>query len=93
MYEGFGIPLLEALAVGTRVAASLIPPHQEVAGGNAVYFPLDNLASAAEILYNLSVKTQNDQEPLNAYTKPNIYFFWEKSATALAQLYQRLSGG
>lgn len=35
-YEGFGITLAEAMAVGTPVVASDIPPHREVAGDAAV---------------------------------------------------------
>ena len=38
IYEGFGLPLLEALACGCPVAVSDIPPHREVCGPDAVYF-------------------------------------------------------
>lgn len=43
LYEGFGIPLLEAMACGTPVAASNIPALAEVAGDAALLFdPRDN---------------------------------------------------
>ncbi|MGD2114973.1 MAG: glycosyltransferase family 1 protein, partial [Acidobacteriota bacterium] len=38
-YEGFGLPLLEALAAGTPVVASDIPVLREVAGEAALYAP------------------------------------------------------
>ena len=38
IYEGFGLPPLEAMACGCPVAVSDIPPHREVAGGTAMYF-------------------------------------------------------
>lgn len=41
-FEGFGMPVLEALAAGIPVACSDIPPLREVAGDAALFFdPLD----------------------------------------------------
>jgi glycosyltransferase involved in cell wall biosynthesis/GT2 family glycosyltransferase len=43
LYEGFGLPVLEAMKSGTPVVASDIPPVREVAGDAALYVakPLD----------------------------------------------------
>lgn len=43
LYEGFGLPVLEAMTLGTPVVASDIPPVREVAGDAALYVsrPLD----------------------------------------------------
>lgn len=37
IYEGFGMPIAEAAAVGARVIASDIPPHHEASGGRATF--------------------------------------------------------
>jgi glycosyltransferase involved in cell wall biosynthesis len=53
LYEGFGIPLLEAMACHTPVLASDIPCFREVCGEAAIYFAptsVDTLAVELEIL-------------------------------------------
>jgi glycosyltransferase involved in cell wall biosynthesis len=38
IYEGFGLPPVEAMACGCLIAVSDIPAHREVCGGTAIYF-------------------------------------------------------
>ena len=54
LFEGFGIPVLEAMSLGTAVACSRLPSHAEIAGGDALYFdPADevSIADALELLW------------------------------------------
>jgi glycosyltransferase involved in cell wall biosynthesis len=51
-YEGFGIPLVEAMSFGLPIVASRIPATEEVAGDVALYYgdPLDDVALSGKIL-------------------------------------------
>lgn len=54
-YEGFGIPVLEALALGVDVLASDIPAIREVGGDLVSYFQAD----APELLKELVLNSEN----------------------------------
>ena len=52
-YEGFGIPILEAMAAGRPMVLSDIPVFREITEGQGVYFPHDDceaMASAIELV-------------------------------------------
>lgn len=49
-YEGFGLPVLEALACGRPVLASDLPAHREVGGEVATYLPGDDDTWAQALL-------------------------------------------
>ncbi|MGE5344846.1 MAG: glycosyltransferase family 4 protein [Acidithiobacillales bacterium] len=49
-WEGFGIPVLEALSLGTPVACSDLPVLGEVAGEDALYFNPEDEASIADAM-------------------------------------------
>lgn len=90
LYEGFGIPMLEAFAVGTPVWASDIPPFREVGGGAFTPFDPDNLAEAQEILYSLFVDEARQERLASLGRERLLAFSWSKSADTLLALYRKL---
>jgi glycosyltransferase involved in cell wall biosynthesis len=50
LYEGFGIPLIEAMAAGIPIAAHDIPIFREIAGDAAVYFRNERDEAASAML-------------------------------------------
>jgi glycosyltransferase involved in cell wall biosynthesis len=94
LYEGFGIPLLEAMSQGVPVAAADIPSLHEVAGEAALYFPVSedttSLAIASETLYTLFID-QNRREALIQKGKERLRAFsWKSSAEIMLGEYERL---
>ena len=49
-YEGFGLPVLEALACGAPVIASDLPVHREITGGHAILVPVGDVDALAAAL-------------------------------------------
>lgn len=53
LFEGFGLPVLEAMAVGTAVLTSCVTALPEVAGEAAAYCDPTSIGSIAEVLERL----------------------------------------
>lgn len=85
LYEGFGIPPLEAQACGCPVLAANAASIPEVLQASALYFdPLDvaHIASAMErILSDLPLRQSLRRRGLNNVTR----FSWEESARRISQ--------
>jgi glycosyltransferase involved in cell wall biosynthesis len=61
-YEGYGLPLAESLARGVPAVASDIPPHREVAGDAALYFPPGDAAALAGCLRRVAAERERFAE-------------------------------
>jgi glycosyltransferase involved in cell wall biosynthesis len=90
--EGFGLPVLEAMASGTPVVCSRAASLPEVAGDAALYFDPTSAEELAEKMEEL-LNSGELQESLRAKGLERAkQFTWEKSTRKHVELYQRLLG-
>lgn len=90
LYEGFGIPLLEAFACNTPVIASNSSSLPEVAKDAALYFnPSDetDLLNQMQLLYNNPVVRK---DLIDKGQKRLLDFSWEKHYKATLDVYYKL---
>lgn len=91
LYEGFGIPILEAMSQGVPVAASDIPCLREVALDATSYFDPTSVASCEEILYTLLTDNNRRESGISLGISRFSLFSWRKSAEMLLTEYQKLT--
>jgi glycosyltransferase involved in cell wall biosynthesis len=101
MYEGFGLPIIEAMATGTPVVASDIAAHREAGGGLATLVPLsgtatgfdsdravdENTADAFAAAIAFAVRQGSEgRDDRRRWAEP---FTWARTAAATLEVYTR----
>ena len=93
--EGFGLPLLEAMACGTPVLASAIAALREVAGEAAEYAPAGNVEAWTMAAERLLRERQIDALSWSARGRRAggraALFSWDESAARTVALYRALA--
>ena len=90
LYEGFGLPMLEAMACGTPVVASTAACLPEVAGGAALLVPPTDVEALAQALQR-AFSDETERGALAARGRARAaQFRWEAAAQQVLGLYHRL---
>lgn len=89
LYEGFGMPALEAMACGTPTVASASTSLPEVCGKGALLVPPTDEASLAEALHLLVTNESLRRELRGRGIAQAAKFPWSETARRTAEVYQQ----
>jgi glycosyltransferase involved in cell wall biosynthesis len=89
LYEGFGLPVLEAMSRGVPVACSDIPVLREVAGVAALFFPPTAAGQIASAIGRLTRDEALRRRAADAGRRHAATFTWAKAAQATLDCYRR----
>jgi glycosyltransferase involved in cell wall biosynthesis len=91
MYEGFGLPLLEAMACGTLVLSSNAASLPEVGGDVALYFPPTDAQALAEGLDHIAAMTATERdERVQAGLDRASEFSWSRCTNQVIDVLSRV---
>jgi glycosyltransferase involved in cell wall biosynthesis len=93
LYEGFGLPPLEAMAAGCPCLVSRVASHPEVCGDAASYCNPHDAADVAQALQRLLTDAGLRATLRERGTRRAAQFTWERCADATIGVMERTIGG
>jgi len=92
IYEGFGLPILEAMACGTPVVTSITSSLPELAGDAALLVEPTDVDAIAAALRHLLQEADLRRKLVAAGFDQARKFTWEKAAAQLLDIYNSFAG-
>ena len=91
LYEGFGLPPLEAMSLGVPVVTTTAGAIPEVVGESALMVAPRNPAALAEALLAVATDGTTRERLIPAGLERAGLFSWQRSGRELADLYRLLA--
>ncbi|TGC10614.1 glycosyltransferase family 4 protein [Methanolobus halotolerans] len=93
IYEGFGLPILEAQACGCPVITSNLSSMPEVAGNGAILVDPTNMEEITSAIYTLVLDSRLRKELIEKGMENCKKFSWEKCAEETLNVYAGVNNG
>lgn len=90
LYEGFGLPILEAMASGTPVITSNVSSMPEVGGKAALYIDPEDVDQIKDKIKEVLHDKRLTQEMIKEGIKQASKFSWEKCAEQTINVYRKV---
>lgn len=92
LYEGFGLPVLEAMACGTPVITSNLSSLPEVAGKAALLVDPHDTDAITEAILKLETNDEARSQLIKSGYEQAELFTWQRAARQLKSIYDEMLG-
>lgn len=92
LYEGFGLPILEAMACGTPVVCSDTASIPEVAGEAALYFSPEDVGQLSTSVAKVLTEPETAQRLREKGLRQAQKFSWRETAKKTLEVYKEVAG-
>jgi len=90
LYEGFGLPILEAMAAGTPVITSNYSAMAEVAGGAAILVDPRSIDQIEQAMKRIAFNSEERNRLVRLGINHVRRYSWDKAASSTVQLYEEV---
>ena len=88
IYEGFGLPLIEAMACGCPIVATDIPPFREVTGGAAILVAPDDVEGLIDAVRQIVTDEKRRRSLSDQALARAQAFSWNRCAEETLAIYR-----
>ena len=89
LFEGFGLPIIEAMKCGTPVITSNVSSMPEICGNSGLIVDPMNISEIANAMENIINNKELYQKLIQDGKKRSKMFDWEKSANIFSEIIER----
>jgi glycosyltransferase involved in cell wall biosynthesis len=88
LYEGFGLPVVEAMACGCPLVVSDLPTFREVVGDSAIRFPPCDVSALASAVASIAASADLRSELSTRGLERSRVFSWDRCARDTMAVYR-----